>query len=75
MNSIYQIQVRGHLTDDWSDWFAGLRINRLDPTDTLLVGQLDQTALHGVLARIRDLNLTLVSVNQVQEDTPTEKDS
>ena len=75
MNSIYQIQVRGHLTDDWSDWFAGLRINRLDPTDTLLVGQLDQTALHGVLARIRDLNLTLVSVNQVQEDTPTEKGS
>jgi len=75
MNSIYQIQVRGHLTDDWSDWFAGLRINRLDPTDTLLVGQLDQTALHGVLARIRDLNLTLISVNQVQEDTPTEKGS
>lgn len=75
MNSIYQIQVRGHLTDDWSDWFAGLRINRLDPTDTLLVGQLDQAALHGVLARIRDLNLTLVSVNQVQEDTPTEKGS
>ncbi len=75
MNSIYQIQVRGHLTDDWSDWFAGLRINRLDPTDTLLVGQLDQAALHGVLARIRDLNLTLISVNQVQEDTPTEKGS
>lgn len=75
MNSIYQIQVRGHLTDDWSDWFAGLRINRLDPTDTLLVGQLDQAALHGVLARIRDLNLTLISVNQVQEDTLTEKGS
>ena len=75
MNSIYQIQVRGHLTDDWSDWFAGWRINRLDPTDTLLVGQLDQAALHGVLARIRDLNLTLISVNQVQEDTPTEKGS
>lgn len=75
MNDIYQIQVRGHLTDDWSDWFAGLRIHRLNPTDTLLVGRLDQTALHGVLARIRDLNLTLIRVNQVEEDTPAKTGS
>jgi hypothetical protein len=71
MKHSYQIQVRGHLTDDWSDWFAGLRMNRLDPTDTLLMGQLDQAALHGVLARIRDLNLTLISVNQVGDNTAT----
>lgn len=75
MNAIYQIQVRGQLTDDWSDWFGGLRINRLDPIDTLLVGRLDQAALHGVLARIRDLNLTLIAVNQVQEGTPTKESS
>jgi hypothetical protein len=75
MNHIYQIQVRGYLTDDWSDWFAGLRINRLGPTDTLLVGQLDQTALHGVLARIRDLNLTLIAVSQVSGESATNEGS
>jgi hypothetical protein len=73
MNHNYQIQVRGQLTEDWSDWFAGLRIRRLDPTDTVLVGQLDQTALHGVLARIRDLNLTLIAVNQVGEVMATDE--
>lgn len=71
---MYHIQVQGHLTDDWSDWFAGLRMNRLSPTDTLLSGPLDQAALHGVLARIRDLNLTLIAVNQVGEDTATNQD-
>jgi hypothetical protein len=73
MNHNYQIQVRGQLTEDWSDWFAGLRIRRLDPADTVLVGQLDQTALHGVLARIRDLNLTLIAVNQVGEAMATDE--
>jgi hypothetical protein len=68
MNPVYQIQVRGQLTDDWSDWFAGLRIYPLTPTDTALVGRLDQTALHGVLARIRDLNLTLVAVNRQEPE-------
>jgi hypothetical protein len=71
MNHHYQIRVRGHLSDEWSDWFTGLRIKRLEPTDTLLVGQLDQAALHGVLARIRDLNLVLIAVNQSDEDTTT----
>jgi hypothetical protein len=73
MNHSYQIQVRGHLTDDWSDWFAGLRVIRLPSGETLLTGRLDQTGLHGVLARIRDLNLTLIAVNQMPEDVETEQ--
>lgn len=67
MRFVYQIQVRGQLTDDWSDWFAGLQITPLASGDTLLTGPLDQTALHGVLARIRDLNLSLLAVTQLGE--------
>ncbi len=61
----YEIRVEGHLPDGWSDWFGGLEI-RCDPSgQSILSGSLpDQAALHGVLARIRDLNLKLVSVNR-----------
>ena len=69
MRFVYQIRVRGQLTDDWSDWFAGLQITPLATGDTLLTGPLDQTALHGVLARIRDLNLSLLAVTQLGEET------
>ena len=64
MNSCYQIQICGHLTADWSEWFDGLDVIQLSTGDTLLVGSLDQARLHGVLQRIRDLNLTLVAVNR-----------
>jgi len=67
MNYLYHIRIRGHLSDDWSDWFAGLQITRLAAGETLLVGELDQTALHGVLARIRDLTLVLLAVEQIDE--------
>ena len=67
MSLCYQIQLRGHLTDDWSDWFASLRMTRLPDGTTLLLIPVDQATLHGVLARIRDLNLTLIAVNQVNE--------
>jgi len=72
MRFFYQIQIRGHLTDDWSDWFASLRMTRLDDGTTLLVIPVDQATLHGVLARIRDLNLTLIAVNQVREEVNTQ---
>lgn len=68
MSHFYQIRIRGQLTDDWSEWFAGLQITLLASGDTLLAGPLDQTALHGVLARIRDLNLILLAVKQVAGD-------
>jgi hypothetical protein len=61
----YEIRVEGHLTDRWSDWFAGLAI-RNDPNgETTLSGPLvDQAALFGVLGKIHALNLTLISVNK-----------
>jgi hypothetical protein len=74
MTYLYQIRVQGHLVDDWSDWFAGVQITRLATGETQLVGELDQTALHGVLARIRDLNLILIAVNQVDEETAMHED-
>lgn len=67
MNQLYNIRIRGHLDDDWTEWFAGLAMTRLATGETLLIGRLDQAALHGVLTRIRDLNLTLVAVVGVEE--------
>ena len=64
---IYQIQLKGHLDSHWSDWFAGLTITTCEASGvTLLTGRVaDQAALHGLLRKIRDLGLPLLSVNQV----------
>ena len=62
----YRIRVKGHLDGLWSGWFDGLVITHVEGGDTLLEGGLaDQAALHGVLERIRDLNLELLSVEKV----------
>lgn len=73
MKQIYSIRIRGHLDDDWADWFAGLQMTRLATGETVLSGPLDQAALHGVLTRIRDLNLTLIAVSQLEADTATDE--
>ena len=76
MIETYRIRVTGHLDDRWADWFGGLDLQRRDDGTTLLVGPIvDQSALHGVLACIRDLGLPLLSVDGVTEAdgrTPTE---
>ena len=60
---IYEIRVRGHLDGRWSDWLGDLGIHLQEDGTTLLVGAVvDQAALHGVIIRIRDLGLPLLSV-------------
>ena len=63
----YEIRVRGHLDARWENRFEGLTITLEEDGDTLLTGPvIDQAALHGLLKKVRDLGMSLVSVNQVQ---------
>ena len=70
----YHIRIQGHLGSEWTDWFGGLSITLSENGETLLRGPLvDQAALHGILRKVRDLGLPLVSVIQVdpkQADVP-----
>jgi hypothetical protein len=59
-----ELRVRGHISNQWSEWFGGLTINHSDPDETVLSGIIpDQTALYGVIARLRDIGLELTSVS------------
>jgi hypothetical protein len=67
--TFYEIRVQGHIGGSWSSWFEGLSLRHKEDGETVLRGALaDQAALHGVLMRIRDLNLPLVSVHRVDSD-------
>src|SRR3989441_11056782 len=69
----YQIRIKGHLGREWTDWFGGLTLTALDNGETLLTGPVvDQAPLHGLLRKVRDLAMPLISVTRVrpgQDDT------
>ena len=62
----YEIRIAGHIGPAWSDWFTGLRVTLEESGSTLLAGPLDQAALHGVLRRVRDLGMPLISVTRIE---------
>ena len=70
---VYQIVVKGHLDREWSEWFDGLTITLVDTGETILSGPIvDQTALHGVLIKIRDLGLPLLSLTRIERGKESE---
>ena len=63
---VYQIRIEGQLGKEWSEWFEGLTITQEDNGDMLLSGLVvDQAALHGLLRKVRDLGMSLISVTRV----------
>ena len=74
MASHYRITIQGTLDDSWSAWFDGLALARdADGTTTLAGAVRDQAALHGLLARVRDLGLTLLAVERVSMETVSDQ--
>ena len=69
---VYQIRIQGHLGSEWTDWFEGLTITLQDNGETLLRGPVvDQAALYGLLKKIRDLGMLLISVNTLEPSGST----
>jgi len=62
-----EIRVKGQIDEQWSDWFEGLEITYTDQDETILTGEIaDQAALYGLIAKLRDLGLPLISVNSAE---------
>ena len=73
---IYQIRVKGHLDAQWSDWFEGLTIAPDEGGNTLITGPvIDDAALYGLLKKVRDSGLRLLSVNHIENSLANETDS
>ena len=69
---VYQIRLKGHLGSQWTDWFEGLTVTLEEDGTTLLTGPvIDQAALHGLLKKVRDLGMPLVSVSPVEPGPST----
>ncbi len=71
-HQFYEIRLKGHLDDRWTEWFENLTITLEDNGDTLITGPvIDQAALHGLLKKVRDLGMPLVSVSPLEPGSPT----
>jgi hypothetical protein len=69
---LYEIRLKGHLDERWAEWFEGLTITLEEDGDTLLTGPvIDQAALHGLLKKVRDLGMPLVSVSPLEHGPST----
>ncbi len=74
-SGLYEIRLKGHLNNRWADWFEGLTITLEDQGDTLLTGLVvDQAALHGLLKKVRDLGMPLVSVSPLEHSQADQSD-
>ncbi len=73
MSDFCEIIVKGHLDIDWSGWFEGLTITHSDDGETMLTGQIrDQTALYGIITKVRDMGLSLIMVKYMAGDSAKE---
>ena len=72
---VFQIRIQGHLSQQWQDWFEGLTITLEEDGNTFLSGHVvDQSALHGILKKIRNLGMPLLSVNSIDSDRAIKTD-
>jgi hypothetical protein len=72
---LFQIRIQGHLSQQWQDWFEGLTLTLEEDGNTLLSGPIvDQSALHGILKKIRDLGIPLLSINSIGPNQSTSPD-
>jgi hypothetical protein len=71
--AIYEIRIRGRLDEDWVEWFEDMTLTHTSEGHTLLTGPVpDQAALHGLLNKVRNLNLELISATQIEADSKDE---
>ena len=69
---VYEIRLKGQIDKRWAAWFDGLTVTNTEDDEIVLVGPvIDQTALHGLLAKVRDLNLPLLSVRRIKLESQT----
>jgi hypothetical protein len=69
----YEIRLKGHLDSRWADWLGGMSLTHAGDGTTVVAGPVvDQAALHGLLQKLRDMGVTLVSVNETTADVPSD---
>src|SRR5215469_371781 len=74
--TVYQIRLKEQLDQHWSSWLGGLRVIHEANGETVLTGEVvDQAALHGLLSKVRDLHLTLISVSPLKADSPSKEEA